>query len=112
LDEYRDQTDVFYEDPLKYMQERFPNAVNEAFPVSPYPASVPGSPKEEEWSHSWPSHLVFFGSLVQEHAEIETMIEKLGYREVWSGRNGWEEDSRRRGGVRVWAYTSKGPLRL
>ena len=112
LDEYRDQTDVFYADPLRYIQERFPNAVDEAFPVSPYAATVPGAPKKEEWVHAWPSHLVLFGALLREHVGIEPLIKRLGYRRVWAGSNGWEEDRRRRGGVQVWVYTTKGPLQL
>ena len=116
---YRDQTDVFYAAPLAYLLTRFPPAVDPRFPPSPYPSTPPGTPaalaaRDADadadaggWAHAWPSHLVFFGALL-EHAGVERLLRARGYGEVWRAGNGLEEDRRRRGGVRVWRYGARG----
>ena len=102
---YRDQTDVFYASPLDYLEKYFPAAVDPAFPPSVYPVTPPGSTDAFRWSHTWPSHIVFFGALL-ENDGIKGRLNDLGYREVWAKGNGIEEDRRRRGGVRVWKWMS------
>ncbi|KAF8508374.1 glycosyltransferase family 22 protein [Gautieria morchelliformis] len=104
-DIYKDQSDLFYASPISYLQTMFPTAVDPDFPPSRFPASVPGTRgvADTTWAHSWPSHLVFFGSLLNSGG-VQPLLEKLGYREYWYGWNGWEQDERRREGVRVWAW--------
>lgn len=109
---YQDQTDVFYDAPLRYLQERFPAHVDEEFPQSPYPADIPGSSANQGWEHSWPSHLVIFGALLRDYEGVEEYIRKMGYQEAWAMESVWEEDSRRRGGVRVWVYGGADPWYL
>lgn len=120
LSEYRDQTDVFYASPIAYLRTNFPSAVDPAFPPSPFPATHAGAspPPDNRWDHRWPSHLVFFGALLEhsemnvasarvgkpQDADVASILRKLGYEEVWAEGNGWEEDWRRRGGVRVWRW--------
>ena len=112
LGAYRDQTDVFYAAPLAYLLTRFPPSVDPRFPPSPYPSTPPGTPaslaiRDGGWAHAWPSHLVFFGALL-EHEGVERLLRARGYGEVWRAGNGLEEDRRRRGGVRVWRYGAGG----
>lgn len=52
-----------------------------------------------------------FGALLDVHGTRETLVEK-GYEEVWVGNNGWEEDTRRRGGVHVWIWKGSSPEEL
>ncbi|OSD08566.1 glycosyltransferase family 22 protein [Trametes coccinea BRFM310] len=103
VQEYKDQTDVFYESPLEYLKTRFPHHVNVAFPPSPLPRSKPGLDTDElyPWRHEWPQNLVFFGALLEQPGVRELFLD-LGYREVWKAEYGWEGDGRRKGGVRVW----------
>lgn len=35
---------MFYDSPVRYLQERFPNTVDPRFPPSPHPTSIPGVP--------------------------------------------------------------------
>ena len=110
---YRDQTDIFCDSRLSYLKENFPGSVDSSFPPSPYPRTRPGAPPPEDnrWNHRWPSHLAFFGALVEEGKEgkdVGEYLKELGYGEVWNASNGFEEDWRRRGGVRVWQWHQKG----
>ncbi|KAI0647344.1 glycosyltransferase family 22 protein [Trametes meyenii] len=102
---YKDQTDIFYESPLDYLQTRFPLRVNPAFPPSSHPRSRPGVNMQEQhpWRHEWPQNLVFFGALLQQPG-VQDLLLALGYGEVWRAEHGWEGDDRRKGGVRVWRY--------
>ena len=99
---YKDQTDVFYESPLKYIRARFPPSVDPRFPASPNPFTVPGQPPPEryDWKHEWPQYLVMFGVLLDDQ-EISNCLEEKGYRKVWHEERGWEGDRRRQGGVTV-----------
>ena len=59
-----------------------------------------------------PSHVVLFGTLLEEAERIgeksitvRSALETQGYREVWNGWNGFDfaqDESERRGGVRIW----------
>ncbi|KAI0372949.1 glycosyltransferase family 22 protein [Pilatotrama ljubarskyi] len=102
---YKDQTDVFYESPLQYLKTRFPDRVDASFPPSPLPRSQPGTDTHGmyPWRHEWPQNLVFFGALLEQPGVHELLV-GLGYGEVWRAEHGWEGDSRRKGGVRVWRY--------
>ncbi|EIW60158.1 glycosyltransferase family 22 protein [Trametes versicolor FP-101664 SS1] len=103
--EYQDQTDVFYASPLEYLETRFPDRVNATFPPSFLPRSKPGVDAGEihPWRHEWPQNLVFFGALLDD-PDVRKLLLALGYEEEWKAEYGWEGDSRRRGGVRVWRY--------
>ena len=96
---------MFYEDPVNYLQTRFPHHVNPRFPPSPLPRSRPGVVADATypWRHEWPQNLIFFGALLEENGTRDLLV-RLGYKEVWHSGSFWEEDSRRRGGVRVWRY--------
>lgn len=106
---YVDQTGAFYVAPMKYLIENFPDRVDPNFPPSPFPSTLPGSPppKANVWDHRWPSHLVFFGALlddIKDGWKIRNHLRELGYSEMWSVGNGFEEDWRRRGGIKVWKW--------
>ncbi|KAJ7444883.1 glycosyltransferase family 22 protein [Mycena latifolia] len=111
LASYRDQTTLFFASPYTYLEERFPQAVDPAFPLSPFPTSVPGAlehstaaPGQYPWAHAWPQYLVFFGALLQEEG-VQKLLEQRGYANVWSAGRAWEGDSdERKGGVQVWKY--------
>ncbi|TDL27414.1 glycosyltransferase family 22 protein [Rickenella mellea] len=98
LSDYRDQSDIFYDSPAAYLREHFPKSVNFSFP----PAVNATRRSSITWNHEWPSHIVLFGALLDE--SILYILHDRGYRETWAQWNGWEEDWRRRGGVRVWAW--------
>jgi len=65
-----------------------------------------------EWKHTWPSHFVIFGALVDnstfEGRSVRAILDSKGYYEAWMDGNGYEEDERKRGGVRLWAYSAVG----
>lgn len=108
---YKDQSDVFYDSPSRYLELYFPEKVDSTFPPSPLPAAPPGQPLQKDgsqwvWQHSWPSHLVLFGALLQEYG-LEDFIVRKGYKVVWKTGNGIEEDPRRRGGVQVWQWLAE-----
>ena len=99
---YKDQTDIFYESPIHYIQERFPASVDRRFPPSPKPFTKPGElpPETYDWRHEWPQYLVMFGALLREQ-EVARVLHDKGYKQVWHEERGWEGDSRRRGGIIV-----------
>ena len=99
---------MFYKSPYEYIVERFPQNVNETFPASPFATSIPGDSRNIYWWHEWPSHLALFGALTEgdEGRKILLLLQRLGYRKVWSGGNGLDEDPRRRGTVQVWSVAS------
>ncbi|KAJ3567955.1 hypothetical protein NP233_g6034 [Leucocoprinus birnbaumii] len=111
LSEYRDQTDLFFDDPLSYINTVFPNTVNPEFPRSSYPASLPGTKPQINsgevalypWKHEWPRHLVFFGVLLKREGVREALEEK-GYAQVWKGGREWEGEGERKGGVQIWSW--------
>ncbi|KAJ6630591.1 glycosyltransferase family 22 protein [Mycena sp. CBHHK59/15] len=108
---YRGQTSVFYESPYTYLKQRFPQSVDTAFPLSPFPMSVPGaitsgttSLDQHPWMHTWPRYLIMFGALLQEGG-VRDLLEERGYKQVWSAGRSWEGDSdHRKGGVQVWKF--------
>lgn len=114
---YRDQTDVFFESPVAYLQSHFPPRVNNSFPPSPSPISVPdasfvsslaaielrGGLWDLGWRHEWPKYLVMFGALLNEPG-ILPLLQERGYHEVWKGGWEWEGEGKRKGGVRVWHH--------
>ncbi|KAF4578916.1 glycosylphosphatidylinositol anchor biosynthesis [Pleurotus pulmonarius] len=99
LDTYVDQTDVFFQSPIDYLDRYFPSKVDTSFPVSPYPASLPGT-KDDQWVHEWPKHLVFFGQLLS-YDGVESRLKGLGYHEVWRRGRDWEGEGKRKGGPNV-----------
>ena len=111
LTTYRDQTDVFFDSPLNYLQTYFPAKVNPLFPHSPFPSSLPSAPAPSlnssdiyPWIHEWPRYLVFFGVLLQEEG-VRELLEQQGFREVWKRGRGWEGEGHRKGGVLVWKWS-------
>ncbi|KAG6909607.1 hypothetical protein DXG01_016389 [Tephrocybe rancida] len=105
LSTYHDQTDVFFASPIEYLQTRFPALVDPTFPLSPFPASIPGAPPATEypWTHEWPRYLVFFGALLEEEG-VRNLLEAKGYNEVWRKGREWEGEGQRKGAVRVWRF--------
>lgn len=114
INEYKDQTDVFYESPLEYLETRFPPDVDLTFPPSGYPSSPPGLPKkqvtgEEEahveergrWKHEWPEYLVMFGRLLDTPGIREYLTKTMRYKIVWRAGYGFDEEQNRSGGVFV-----------
>jgi len=100
--EYKDQTDIFYDSPISYLQSRFPPTVNPHFPPSVKPFTLPGQPgaDQHDWTHEWPEYLVMFGALLED-TQVAELLRNKGYRTTWHEERGWEGDSRRRGGVVV-----------
>lgn len=114
LSTYKDQTNVFFDSPSAYFQTYFPPHVNQTFPLSPFPASLPGvssTPSKQNisgkfiysWRHEWPTHLIFFGNLL--HEGIRDTLERQGYKEVWKAGREWEGEGVRKGGARVWKWS-------
>ncbi|KIK59538.1 glycosyltransferase family 22 protein [Collybiopsis luxurians FD-317 M1] len=108
LSTYRDQTTIFFDDPYRYLIDRFPPIVDPSFPISQNPASIPGqTTSNNAWSHEWPKCLILFGALLEEPGVREILVGK-GYEEVWRRGRSWEGDiDERKGGVRVWKWKGK-----
>ncbi|KAF9649566.1 hypothetical protein BDM02DRAFT_3094507 [Thelephora ganbajun] len=119
VDEYKDQTDIFYESPLEYLKTRFPPDVDLTFPPSSYPSSPPGLPEKliigdgdtyveesEKWKHEWPEYLVMFGHLLDSPGIREYLTKTMWYKVVWRAGYGFDEESNRSGGV----FVLKAPL--
>jgi phosphatidylinositol glycan class B len=119
IDEYRDQTDVFYDSPLDYLNTRFPPDVDLTFPPSTYPCSPPGLPEKltagnegtraaesERWKHEWPEYLVMFGHLLDTPGIREYLTRTMRYKIVWKAGHGFDEEPKRSGGV----FVLKAPL--
>lgn len=102
---YKDQTDIFYDDPVAYLQTHFPPEVAKNFPASSYPSSKPGEVHSvhRSWQHEWPEYIVCFGALL-EVPDLRSLLERKGYKQVWRESYGWEEDGKRRGGVMIWKF--------
>ncbi|KAF8163512.1 glycosyltransferase family 22 protein [Crassisporium funariophilum] len=117
LSTYMDQTNVFFASPQEYLSTYFPNNVNQAFPTSIFPTSIPGAPPipamvtstagelHYPWRHEWPRYLVFFGDLLRE-VGVRDILDEKGYKEVWAGGRDWEGEGKRKGGVKVWKWFS------
>lgn len=115
--EYKDQTDIFFEAPLEYMQTHFPSRVDTSYPPSAFPSSVPNVTFVETlqvmeqssrswdlgWRHEWPQYIVLFGALLREPGVLD-LFRNQGYEEVWKGGFEWEGEGQRRGAVRVWKH--------
>lgn len=119
IDEYKDQTDVFYESPLDYLKTRFPPDVDLTFPPSNYPCSPPGLPEKPttgnentsmeesgKWNHEWPEYLVMFGHLLDYPGIREYLTKTMRYKIVWRKGHGFDEEPKRAGGV----FVLKAPL--
>ena len=119
IDEYRDQTDVFYDSPLDYLKTRFPLDVDLTFPPSSYPCTPPGLPEElisgdgethveesEKWKHEWPEYLVMFGHLLDSPGIREYLTKTMRYKIIWRAGYGFDEEEKRSGGV----FVLKAPL--
>jgi phosphatidylinositol glycan class B len=112
---YRDQSDFFYQDPLRYLATRFPPHVDPAFPPSPVVVAegvargVDDDDYDDDlgWTHEWPSHLVVFQALLDNYGGgVRDFLEAKGYVEehrLWNSH--WHEDERRRGDVVVLRWT-------
>ena len=100
LASYKDQSDFFYDDPLKYISNRFEPSVR----------VVKTSPHDLDWAHTWPSRLVFFEALLasgRANMTVGKYLAARGYVEIWRSFNAhFHEDPRRRGDVLVWKRKS------
>lgn len=115
LTAYKDQTDIFFDSPQDYLLTYFPSEVNDSFPPSSFPASIPGAPPPVPkilsssnkaiypWKHEWPLYFVLFGDLLLQDG-VKTLLERNGYDEVWKAGREWEGEGKRKGGVRVWKW--------
>ena len=119
INKYKDQTDVFYQSPLGYLQGRFPPDVDLTFPPSSYPCSPPdlreeltiggGETHTEEsgkWKHEWPEYLVMFGHLLDSPGIHGYLTRTMRYKIVWREGYGFDEEPKRSGGV----FVLKAPL--
>ncbi|KAK9459828.1 Alg9-like mannosyltransferase family-domain-containing protein [Lipomyces oligophaga] len=89
LESYLDEADIFYENPVLFLESNFPS---------------PGSTDFSSFAYSWPSHLVFFETL-KPQIDIVVMKSNL-YRECAKFFNSHaHEDHRRRGDVIVYCQT-------
>ncbi|KAF8319286.1 hypothetical protein DL93DRAFT_2053664 [Clavulina sp. PMI_390] len=122
LSTYKDQTKIFYDDPIRYFATFFPPTVNPSFPPSPRPITPPGraSPSlnsayashglghgREAWEHEWPQFFVLYDVLlpIRGGQSVEELLVRMGYGQVWrSGWNGIEGDERKRGEVLMWKW--------
>uniref|UniRef100_A0A8H7Y4E3 Mannosyltransferase n=1 Tax=Psilocybe cubensis TaxID=181762 RepID=A0A8H7Y4E3_PSICU len=114
---YKDQTDVFFDNPKEYLLTYFPSQVDPSFPLSPFPSSIPGQPASlpyfsqrfnksiYPWKHEWPQYLILFGDLLQQDG-VQVLLEGQGYGEVWKAGREWEGEGKRKGAVRVWKWAS------
>lgn len=86
---YKDESDIFYEDPVKFIKTKFP-------PISQIDVKAKGL-----YPMSWPSHLIFFGALQE---QIDEALEgSEAYLECARFFNShFHEDWRRRGDVVVY----------
>lgn len=107
---------MFFDSPSAYLQTYFPAHVNQTFPPSPFPASLPGVSSTPSvlsaagkfiypWRHEWPTHLIFFGNLLHEEGIRDTLA-RQGYKEVWKAGREWEGEGDRKGGVKVWRWSA------
>jgi phosphatidylinositol glycan class B len=96
----------FYTDPARFLRMHFP--------PRPYPSSKSFRSLERfvPSIRRWPSHLVFFGTLLDgpKGEEVRALLEERGYAadlgwaasRTWNGWDWAQDDERRRGGVAVW----------
>lgn len=111
---YRDQTDVFFSDPVHYLETRFPPHVDPRFPPMRQRDFQPsGAPNDLGWRHPWPSHLVLFASLLERRAHARTVRDVLAARGYVEQKRLWNAlahpDAERRGDVVVWAWRPPTP---
>jgi GPI mannosyltransferase 3 len=103
---YRDQTDIFFDSPVEYIQNNFPAEVDTNFPPSSLPNTRPGATIQVTnnstgpWKHEWPQVLVMFGVLLEDQ-DVRALLKSRGYSEVWSSGWRWEGEGKRKGGVKV-----------
>jgi GPI mannosyltransferase 3 len=110
LSTYKDQTDIFYDSPIEYLQRYFPAQVDTAFPPSPFPSTTPGAVVQVTngdvgpWKHNWPQLLVIFGILWDDQ-DVQALLKSRGYNETWRAGWQWEGEGKRKGGVIVLSYS-------
>lgn len=102
---YTYEHQLFYDVPVTYLEEIFP------YPVMPL-HRIP----DYFGDRRLPSHVILFDELLgkwedrpgQGRVTVRQVLEKKGYREVWSAWNGFawaQDDSLKRGRMRIWALT-------
>ncbi|KAG1754395.1 glycosyltransferase family 22 protein [Suillus lakei] len=115
--DYKDQTDIFFEEPSKYMRTHFPSRVDPLYPPSSFASSIPNVTFVETlkvieqssrswdlgWQHEWPQYIVLFGALLREPGVLDLFLNQ-SYEEVWKGGFEWEGEGQRKGAVRVWKH--------
>ena len=92
------QQDLFYAAPVKYLETSFP---------------APPGIKLSPTSYPLPSHVILFGDLLSQIGDsgvlVDLALRDRGYEQVWSMWNGFDfaqDETRRRGGVRIWSRTA------
>jgi phosphatidylinositol glycan class B len=86
--------------------------------MSPFPTSIPGAPASVlpssesstqppyPWRHEWPRFFIFFGRLLLEPG-VRDILEEQGYKEVWKAGREWEGEGHRKGGVKIWEWSTR-----
>jgi len=70
---YKDESDIFYEDPAKYLSTRFRSKATRVYGDD----GLVHSPQHEK-----DSHIVFFEDLIRTHPDTPAWFENQGYDEV------------------------------
>lgn len=113
--EHRDQSDYFYDNPMKYMSLYFPSSVDPKFPPSrPWSRDAAQLWKEgtatDKAVHAWTSHIVVFDALLTGAgygSQVGGYLASKGYREekrIWNSL--FHDDPRRRGDLIVLSWQS------
>ena len=114
---YWDQSDFFYYDPVTYILDRFPTHVDPEFPPDrdavTKQSGVPAARASYDlgWQHSWPSHLVMFGALLNTQGRnglsVKEVLSEKGYTElcrIWNTL--FHPDRRRQGDIVVMKHNA------
>lgn len=109
--QHKTEESEFYADPARFLRMRFPpRPYQSAKSFRSLQRFVPSI-------RPWPSHLAFFGALLdgREGAEVRALLEERGYApdpgwEATRSWNGWDwaqDDDRKQGGVVIWCRRSQ-----
>ncbi|KAI9296700.1 hypothetical protein K502DRAFT_313951 [Neoconidiobolus thromboides FSU 785] len=92
---HEDISDVFYQDPYKFIINNFQDEIDLI-----QTKSYPKTNSTQEFTYFWPSHLVLFEALLIENPKVKELILKKDYHLCYSTFNSlWHDDHRRNGKV-------------
>ncbi|KAI9728738.1 MAG: glycosylphosphatidylinositol anchor biosynthesis [Chrysothrix sp. TS-e1954] len=110
-EQYKDEADIFYENPVSWMETHMGPILTESEPRAATAIAVSNKADSmKQWMDTkawkgrrpWPRYVVFFAQL---EPDIKTVLGREGsrYAECWRGFNShWHDDWRRQGDVVVW----------